>query len=335
MNSNFTNTIRKASIILIAVTLATALFFPLRVIAAEDVKGLDAAIAGISELIPGDETIIQVSVQNNKTIDKIDSLAEQADLAQYYGYAVGLTASLEKGNAPVTIKTEKILLGTLPMGTATQPLPFVVEVDEDATPGTYQLNLTLTYTELSEVKMDDTTTGQFVVTWADKAETTVLDIDIEDKQTSEFEITDIEASLHSGARSEVKVTFRNSGDNTILDSVARLSDAVAPLHLTDDTAFLGIIEPGDTAVGIFELKVDGNALEKIYSLNAEIKYSNEEGEEYISEVIKVPVEVSSNAARITEMIINNMISGLVGAGIVAAIFLTSFLIRRRKRKKLD
>jgi hypothetical protein len=328
-------TIRKAVIILIALTLTTALFIPLRVVGAEDSKGLDAAIVGVSELTPGEKTVIQISVQNNKTLDTIDPLAEQADLTQYYGCAVGLTASLEKGDAPVAIKTEKMLLGNLPMGMATQQISFVVEVDEEAIPGSYRLNLILTYSELSDVELADTTTGQLEVTWADRIETKGLDIYIKDKQESEFEITNIEAVLHPGKRSDIKVTFKNYGDNTALDSVAKLSDAFAPLHLTDDTAYLGTIEPGDTAVGTFELKVDSDALEKIYALSAEIKYSNEEGDEYISEVLKVPVEVSSNTIKLSEVISNHIIGGLVGAGIVVFIWLIAYLIGRWRRKMLD
>ena len=45
-----------------------------QIAAAEEYPGLDAAIMGSNELYPGDDTYIQISVQNNKTIDEIDPL---------------------------------------------------------------------------------------------------------------------------------------------------------------------------------------------------------------------------------------------------------------------
>jgi hypothetical protein len=311
------------------------LFCPVTVVFAEEVNSLDAVIVGVNELTQGETATIQISVQNNKTIDIIDPLAEQAGLAQYYGYATGLTARLEVGDAPVSIKTDKILLGMLPMGMATDAIPFIIEVNENADPGFYKLNLVLTYSELASVKVLDAVTGELEATWEEQIENEELVVTIADNHKTEFEITDIDVDLHSGGKSEIRVTFKNIGNNTAEDSIAKLSNAVSPLHLTDDAAFLGTLDPQETAVGIFELKVDGDAIEKIYDIDAQIKYVDEEGDEKITDVIKVPVEVKSGLSIFTGTTSNNILWAIIGASVIVVIWLIAFLINNRKSKRLE
>ena len=117
---------------------------------------------------------------------------EQSGLSEFYGAAVGLTLELDKGNAPVSLKTDKALLGTLPMGAAAQQLPFLLEVDDNAVSGEYHLNLVLTYRELSGVEISDAVSGQFEVTWIDRTETVELKINIRNNYETAFVITDIE-----------------------------------------------------------------------------------------------------------------------------------------------
>jgi hypothetical protein len=335
MNTNVLPGIRRIIIISTILFMTVTVPINFQVSAAEVGSELDAAISGSNELYPGDDTYIQISVQNNNTIDEIDPLVQQAGLSEYYGAAVGLTLELQRGNAPVSLKTDKMLLGTLPMGAAAQQLPFLIEVDENAAAGEYLLNMVLTYSELSGVEVSDTVTEQFEVKWTEKTETTALKIYIVNNYETNFEIIDIEGALYSGKRSEIKVTFKNTGNSIAIDSVAKLSNAVAPLHLTDDTAFLGIVEPGGTAVGIFEVKVDSDAVVKPYSLDAEIKYSDQNEGKHISDIVKVPIDVTDNSLKFSDIIVDNLAGVFTGAGIVAFIWLLLLFIGRRKRNRSE
>jgi hypothetical protein len=335
MKSNVLPAIKRTLLIVSLLLISIAMQMPMQALAAEDGSGLDAAIYGTNELFPGDDTYIQISIQNNKTISEIDPLVEQAGLSEYYGAAVGLTLELNKGTAPVSLKTNKMLLGTLPMGMSVQQLPFLLEVDENAVAGNYQLNLLLTYSELEGVEITDAITGQFKVNWTEKTETISLEIMIGNNYETDFEVTDIEADLQPGKRSEIKVTFKNTGNSIALDSVAKLSNAVAPLHLTDDTAFLGIVEPGGTAIGIFEIKVDSDAVEKSYSLDAEIKYSDQNTKEHISDTVIVQVDVTDKSLKFSNVISDKLPGVLIGAAVVVVIWLISFLIGRSRKKRLE
>ena len=315
---------RKMSLLFIAFAIAIfILSTPSSRTTAASTGGLDAAIVGSAEFIPGATTIVQVSIQNNKTVAEIDALAIQAGLSEYYGSAVGLTASLKKNDTPITIKTDKVLLGTIPSGVATPPVPFIIEVDEYATSGLYQIGLELTYKELSDIEMGE----KVNLKWVNRTEIKELEIEIKEDPLR-FEVTNIEATLQPGVRKELMLTFKNHGHQTAQASVVKIS-ADDPISLTDDTAFLGDLGPGDTAVGIFELKVDGDAIPKEYALTAQIKYTDNQGNEYISKVPKVPIEVSPGYS-LSEMISTHVVSGLAGAGIVAAIWIIWFFGFRRK-----
>ena len=346
--------IRRIAFALIAVTMITFTSFSFsHTRAAENDAGLDATIVGMREFFPGITAVLQITVQNNNTIDKIDAAAVQAELSQYYGAAVSLTARLEEGTAPIAVKTEEVLLGTLPVGQATPPVPFTIEVDENAKSGVYQVSLLLTYKRLVSTTAEGYVGGEGFARiepdWSEnETEVELLEIEIEeeknasgneeeeDEELLEFEITSIEADLQPGVRKEIKAVFKNLGDESARDSVAKVS-ADAPLSLTDNTAFLGTLQPGDSAVGIFGLKVAGDAIVKEYALDAFIRYTDDDGDEHISEKLKVPVKVSPTS-RISGLISSYssyLVSGLVGAGFMAIIWFISYLVAEARRRKAD
>lgn len=299
-------------------------------VAAESDVGLDVAIVGLPEFTPGTTSSIEISVQNNNLVDKIDSPALHANVAQYYGAAVSLTARLEKGYAPIVVRTEEALLGTLSVGGATPPVPFIIEVDEDANPGVYQVTVLLTYRTL--VLATEKEEGDYGadLDWSNRTETKKLEIAIKE-ESLEFEITGVEADLQPGARTQIRVMFKNDGDETARHSEAKLS-ANTPISLTDNSAFLGTLEPGATAVGIFRLKVDGDAIPKEYVLDAIIKYDDDSGNEHVSEKFKVPIKVAP-ASPLAEAVGRHFVGMILGAGFMGAIWFVWHLFAESRRKK--
>lgn len=281
-------------------------------------EGMDAAVVGLGKFTPGNTGIVQISVQNNNIIDEIDAAA-QGDLSRYYGAAVSLTARLEQGNAPIAVETKKVPLGTLAVGMATDPLPFAIEVDEEAETGVYQVKLLLTYRTLLSTSSKE---GGADLEWSDsKTESMELDIEIEDEEASlEFEILNIEADLRPGAREEIRVEFKNCGSEAARDSEARIS-AHAPLSVTDNRCFLGTLEAGESAVATFGLKAAGDALSKEYALDALVSYSDGDSVEHMTKDMKVPITVGS-AVSVSSFMREHLIAALVGGAVVAAIFLT-------------
>jgi hypothetical protein len=321
--------LQKMAVILIAFAMATFIFMPLsNAIAASDV-GLDAVIVGSDVFNPGTTAQVQILVQNNNTVNRVDAGTAQAGLSQGYGSAVSLTATLVKGNAPITIKANKMLLGTLPAGAATSPIPFTIEVDDDAQPGVYQAQLLLTYRTLVSTSVQSS--GEVSLQWsANKSQVVDLDLEIEE-QSVQFEITSLESNLKPGVRNELKVVFKNAGNKTARDASVQVT-ANTPLSVTDNTSFLGTLEPGQSAVAIFGVKVLGDAILKEYALDAFVTYTDANGDEQMSKKMAVPVLVSrtSSGFGVTR---GQFFDGLVGAAAIVVVLLIWYFVRGARRKK--
>ena len=287
---------RKASFTFIAIAIAISIALaPGNSATAAGNDELDAAIVGPAEFVPGTKTALQIAIQNNNTLDE----------------AMGVTASLKEGEAPILVKTDKAVIGIIPAGMATPPVPFLIEVKDDAQPGSYPMNLEISrYEEVPEIPG----------VWLPKHQIIQLTVAVKlEERPLKFEVTDIEATVRPGVQKDIKITFKNSSRKTANDAVVKIS-ATPPLSVIGNTAFLGTLLPEQSAVGKFRLKVEGDAIPQEHALDAEIKYTDNEGNEYVSEVIKVPIEVAPATFR-PEVTQAHVVGGLVGAGIVVAIWI--------------
>jgi len=162
---------------------------------------------------------------------------------------------------------------------------FKVQISEDASEKQYPLDVKISYEDTNHNKKEYTTATFGVST----------------EKKMDFEIVKVETDLEVGSKGLIEITFKNTGNEVVKDAVARIS-AVTPFSSTDDTAFLGMINPGETKVGKFQIKADSDALSKEYALNSEIKYTSADGNTKIGDVMKAAFEVkpkSTNIAGIT------------------------------------
>ncbi|MBC7114471.1 MAG: hypothetical protein H5T47_02425 [Archaeoglobi archaeon] len=153
-------------------------------------------------------------------------------------------------------------------------ISFKLSVLSSAKEGTYPLNLIISYE-------DEDGNAKAPV-----RET----IGVPVKSKPEFSVVKVVSELKPGRTSVIEVHYRNDGDETVYNAVARLS-IVDPFSSSDDSAYLGTIEPGEVKVAKFRIDVDDDAIPKEYVLNSQIKYENSEGDTVISETIKVPLKV--------------------------------------------
>ncbi len=107
----------------------------------------------------------------------------------------------------------------------------------------------------------------------------------------EFEIESPASGLRPGETGIVTVTYRNVGGATAYDAVSRLS-AVDPFTSNDDTAYLGDIAPGESAVAKYEVIVDKDATIKTYGLDSEVRYKDALSNSLISDPVKVQIEIT-------------------------------------------
>ncbi len=279
-----------------------------------------------AKFAPGDAGYLQISFQNNQTIGKIDEAAIRLNLSQNYGAATGLVAHIDKGNAPVAIKTTDVLLGTLPAGQATPSVPVAIEIDENAVPGIYQAKVSVSYKTLKSTTVED---GDPRLEWVDGSASQDITIEIKDK-ILKFEVIEAKDSLPQGESNEIKVTFKNVGDETARNATAKLN-AASPLSMTDNSAFLGDLKPGESATGTFGLKANRDAIVKGYTLDAFIQYTDTKGDNQVSETMKAPVTVIQ-AASLVSMARQQWTSIAAGAGAIVIIWIIVGVVNSRRKR---
>ncbi|MHC1625522.1 MAG: COG1361 S-layer family protein [Methermicoccaceae archaeon] len=312
---------------------------------------LKALIVGDNEYERGDEITLMLDIYNTGKViefesEKTPTTAEELALAQIekayesgVTTSIGVVATLKNPNgAPVDIKSATSSIGSIRSGeVSSAPAEFDLKIDDNAPAGTYTLLLNLSYDYQKNVQVSGDMVkiaGQDVIVdeeehfWYDTVYTEIP-ISIEVKAQPFFEVVNVSGELVPGKKSLVYVTFKNTGELTAWEATARIT-MVDPFSSTDDQAFLGDIKPGETAVGVFNVKVDDAATAKNYAIDSEIKYKDDGGEVTISDVVKVPVTVVAKEKM-------SMLG--IGIGIVLIGFMfvgTVIMVRKRRmREKLD
>ncbi|RXA21301.1 hypothetical protein EQO05_02445 [Methanosarcina sp. MSH10X1] len=306
---------------------------------------LNATLVGDNEFSRGDTVTLNIEMMNKGEItgfevenevdmgDYLDEMLQQSEM-QYEAQAttaVGILAALKSEDPNIKVKSEAQQAGTLKQGKqSSSPTKFTIEINKNASAGTYPLTLQLSYQYQNNVQVGgdefDSTTG--VVTnkevgiWYEN-KTQIETIEIKVKEEPYFEVANVTGDLYPGEGGTLRVTYKNSGEEPAKDATVRVS-AADPFSTTDDQAYLGTLDAGESAVALFDMDVDEIATPKLYSLNSEILYEDADGHDQISDSIKINTEVLP--AR------ESLPGYQMGTG-VAFMALAAFFILLRKRSQ--
>ncbi len=173
---------------------------------------------------------------------------------------------------PLSVLSAKYYLGDVKAGEEYTAV-FKIQASNDAKPVTYPAEIRVKYRSLDEYFESDP-----------------MEIGIKVNPKMKLEVYGT-PKIQAGSEAVVKWTVKNVGNFTIREATARLT-IVDPFSSSDDTAYIGTLKPGETAVVKFKLKVDRDATPKLYGLNLEVKYKDPEDEWAISEPVKAVVEVT-------------------------------------------
>jgi hypothetical protein len=153
---------------------------------------------------------------------------------------------------------------------------------------------------------------------------------IEGKLDFEVQPVQVEGSLTPGSERVVTIPIVNAGDYEAEDAVVRINIvnpfATAPFSTTDDTAYIGTLQPGETGLAKFRISVDSDALAKPYILEVQVEYWDSLGNSYTSDNMRATVTVQQPSGLSTTAIVLISI-----AGVVVIVVLFGALRRRRKR----
>jgi hypothetical protein len=306
---------------------------------------LTATLIGDNEYSRGDTVTLNVEMMNKGAISGfksekdvemgsyMDETLQQAEM-QYEVQAVtavGILATLKSDNPNVMVKSGPQEAGTLKQGKqSSNPTKFTVEINKNASAGIYPLTLELSYKYQENVQVGgdefDSTMGivtnkEVGIWYENKTQTQTIDIEV--KKEPYFEVSEVKGELLPGEKGMLHVTYKNTGEEPANDATIRLS-ASDPFSTTDDQAYLGTLNPGESAVAAFNLDVDETATPKPYSLNSEMLYEDSDGHDQISDSIKVNTQVLPAE--------NNKLPGFeLEAGVAFAALAACFIVLRKKK----
>lgn len=177
------------------------------------------------------------------------------------------------GNSPVIPTDSSVYIGEYPDGATITPR-FKVSVSSDAEGQTYPLDVALIY-ENSE---------------GDMATSEIVTVGVPVGGKISFVVSSPPSAVTPGSKRVIDVVYKNTGNATVFNAQARIS-AVDPFTSNDDTAYLGDLAAGESAVAHFEISTEKSAVLKDYGLDSEVRYRDSLNNSQISDTLKVRVSV--------------------------------------------
>jgi hypothetical protein len=305
---------------------------------------LNATLIGDNEYSRGDTVTLNVDMMNKGEVtgfksekdveigSYMDEMLQQSEM-QYEAQAVtavGILANLKSDDPNIKVKSGPQEAGTLKQGKqSASPTKFTIEINKNASAGTYPLTLELSYQYQNNVQVGgdefDSTTGlvtnkEVGIWYENKTQTQTIEIEV--KKEPFFEATNVTADLYPDKSGMLEVTYKNTGEEPAKDATVRIS-AADPFSTTDDQAYLGTLNPGESAVAVFKLSVDDTATPKPYSLTSEVLYEDADGHDQVSDSVKINTKV---------LPAENTLPGYqVGTGIAMALAACFVMLKKKKQ----
>jgi len=249
---------------------------------------LSATIQGTNEFNPGTETTLGVDITNSGLYDVkiVQSDILTRDISPTT--AMMVTATLHPGDAPVTVRSDSQYAGDI-AGGGSVPVEFACEFDENASAGTYAMDLQLDYTYLRSADQLGSDTLRY---WYEK-KTVHLPLRVVVKPAVNLQVTDMSSEhLNVGTEGYLVLTLENHGDEHATRAVAQLArSGASPLIPSDSEVYIGDFFPGASETCRFKVSVADTAEAATYPVDVYVTYVDEMGDTTKSRTRTVGVPV--------------------------------------------
>ncbi|HVP25303.1 MAG TPA: S-layer protein [Methanomicrobiales archaeon] len=265
---------------------------------------------------------LAITIRPGVTLDPVVARAEQLNVGTEGHIILSITnagseharnavAKLERDDLSPLIPTDaSVFIGDFGPGD-TREIRFRASVSGDAGAQQYPVDVHVEYTN------DE----------GDSASSDTVTVGVPVGPKISFAVVSPASQVSPGQTLTLVVTYQNTGSAPVHSAEARVS-FVDPFTSGDDTAYLGDIAPGETAMARFDTTVSSGATPKSYGLDSEIRYRDSLDNSQISDTVKVPVEVVQ-AAGILGLLGNPLV--LLVIVVIVAGALAYILIQRRKK----
>ena len=218
-------------------------------------------------LTPGAASTLTVQIANDAST-RYDSPPERERVTT----ARNVRVELDAGDAPLTVDTAEHSVGSI---TENEPrsVPFAVDVPEDAEPGTYEVDVEMTYSYTSFRRAD---TGE-----NERTHTVTETIDVEIDDAPQFRLTTaVDDGLQVGETGPFAVTVENVGGETARNVAVSLTSPSSMVGFDgqrSDVARIDELAPGETAEATYEAGVKSDAPVRQYELDGAVRYTDPQG----------------------------------------------------------
>lgn len=250
-------------------------------------------------LVAGAQGYVNLSIRNIGSLDGSKATVQIA----------------EDDASPVNPVDTSIYIGDFPPG-STVACQYKVAVASDAINKTYPLDVVVIY------QNDE---GDFV-----SSQTHTVGVEVGSKV--DFAVLSSLIEMSPGSKRTIRVEYQNTGDSTVKNAEARLS-VVAPFTSSSNIAYLGDLAAGQTAVATYQISVASDATIKEYGLDSEIRYNDAIDDTYISDPMKVAIDVKNPTG--IQGIVSNPVYIAVLTMVIIGIIYAVIHMRRKNEKKHD
>lgn len=240
---------------------------------------------GVEEVSDRIRTQVGVGAERRFDIEDLrtESLRVDENDAVVTGEVVN-TGNATAYNAVVTVSSDGAIRPTGPESAVgdlapgvSEPVRFKLAVAEDAEPGRRSLTFDVEYeNEDGDLRRADEPVRKPVSVG---------------EELDSFEIIDVETSVRAGGSDTVEVEVRNNDDYTVGSANAKMF-VNDPLSSSDNSAFLGEMEPNETKTAVFRVSATSDAVAKEYDASLEIRHDDRSGDTELEDGMSFGVPVS-------------------------------------------
>jgi hypothetical protein len=214
---------------------------------------------------------------------------------------------LQSDSPGVTPLEFEVPVGSIPAG-GTADFSFAVGVSEEAEPGPERFSMVVEYrTKGDERRKKDPVDGRATIAPA----------------SDSFAVSGAAATVTAGGSTTLKLEVTNRRDEPVDDVTAKLF-ADDPISSSDDEAYAGSLDPGESTVLSFAIAAAGSAQRKDYPVEVDFQYRTADGDTRLSDTYTVAVTVESSGG-------GGLPLGLVVGGVVVVVLLAGAVVLARRR----
>jgi len=207
-----------------------------------------------------------------------------------------------RDHGTVTPTNGEAAVGTLGPGESAD-VSFTAAIADDAEPGSNSFTFDVEY---------ENADGDVLTASNPIRKTAVIDA-----ERDRFEVSNVSTTVTPGGTAQLTADVRYVGDEPISAVNARLFTS-DPLSTSDDGAFLGTMEPGDTTTATFRISATSDALPKQYASSIEVRYDEQDGDTEFTDgmPIGVPVDEPSGGPPVPPIVVGIVVVLAVIGGVV-------------------